>query len=63
MQLMVGDTEKEKVTKSMYKRSQEGKKRTRESAKKKARCGESSQARYKLHDYAHFYVRLNHSPS
>ena len=32
----VGDTEKEKATKSMYNRSQEGKKRTRESAKEES---------------------------
>ena len=49
MQLMVGGIEKEKATKSMYKRSQEDKKRMREKVhKKKACCGESSQVRYKL---------------
>ena len=36
MQPTVGDTEKEKAMKSMYKRSQEGKKRTRESAKEES---------------------------
>ena len=44
----VGNTEKEKATKSMYERSQVGKKRTRVVQKKKPCCGESSQARYKL---------------
>ena len=34
----VGDTEKEKARKSMYKRSQKGKKRTRLSAKEKSTC-------------------------
>ena len=43
----VGNTEKEKATKSMYKRSQEGKKRTRETAKEKAR-GESPKTKCKL---------------
>ena len=33
---MVGGIEKEKVTKSMYSRSQEGKKRTRESSKEES---------------------------
>ena len=48
---------KRKATKSMYKRSQEGKKRTRESAKRKKHVVES------LHkpgiNYAHFHVPSN----
>ena len=39
MHLTVGGIEKEKATKSMHSRSQEGKTRIRESVKKKARCG------------------------
>ena len=43
MQPTVGGIEKEKATKSMYSRREQEKVQ-----KKKAHCGESSQARYKL---------------
>ena len=61
MQPTVGDTGKEKATKSMYKRSQEGKKRTRESAKEKSTLRRVFTSHAGI-NYTHFYVRFNRSP-
>ena len=61
MQPTVGDTGKEKATKSMYKRSQEGKKRTRESAKEKSTLRRVFTSHAGI-NYTHFHVRFNRSP-